>query len=166
MKFNEEYIKIIYDSREKQLHIVETLNRNGIETEKRKLDTGDYMIEYDGELLDSVVVERKGTLDELIGNLLDKKKDAEGNNRFMRELNRALEQGIKIYLVIEDKDYYLKLISGQYRSKVNSKAITGMVISLLAKYPNLHIIAVNKKESPSMIYKLLMYELREHLKNK
>ena len=58
----------------------------------------------------------------------------------------------------------MKLLTGNYRSKVNSKAITGMVVSLLAKYPNLHIIAVDKKLSPSMVHKLLYYSLREKLK--
>ena len=72
---------------------------------------------------------------------------------------------LKVYLIIQDKDYYLKLITGEYRSKVNPKAISGMIISLLAKYPNLHIIAVDRELSPSMVYKVLYYELREKLKD-
>ena len=60
----------------------------------------------------------------------------------------------------------MKLITGEYRSKVNPKAISGMIISLLAKYPNLHIIAVDKELSPSIVYKILYYELRENLKEK
>ena len=112
-----------------------------------------------------VVVERKASCDELISNMLDHRKDANGNNRFIRELQRSKQQGLKVYLLIQDKDYYLKLITGEYRSKVNPKAISGMIISLLAKYPNLHIIAVDKELSPSMVYKILYYELRENLKD-
>lgn len=111
-----------------------------------------------------VVVERKACLDELIGNMLDNRKDENGNNRFIRELERSKQQSLKVYLLIQDKDYYLKLITGEYRSKVNPKAISGMIISLLAKYPNLHIIAADRELSPSMVYKVLFYELREKIK--
>ena len=164
MKIDNKDYRILVDSREKNLLIPQILNRNGIATERKKLDTGDYAIEYKG-YIPPVIVERKATLDELASNLLDRRKDEEGNNRFIRELNRAKEQGIKVYLLIQDKDYYIKLITGEYRSKVNPKAISGMVISLLAKYDNLHIIAVDRKESASMVHKLLYYELREKLKN-
>ena len=156
--------RILVDSREKDIFIPQILNRNGIATERKKLDTGDYAIQYKDGYMPPVVVERKATLDELASNLLDRRKDEEGNNRFIRELKRSKEQNLKVYLLIEDKDYYMKLLTGNYRSKVNPKAITGMVVSLLAKYPNLHIIAVDKKESPSMVHKLLYYELREKLK--
>ena len=164
LKLDNKNYRIIVDSREQDLFIPQILHKNGIQTIRRKLDTGDYAIQYKDGYIPPVVVERKATLDELASNLLDRRKDEEGNNRFIRELNRAKEQGIKVYLLIEDKDYYMKLLTGNYRSKVNSKAITGMVVSLLAKYPNLHIIAVDKKESPSMVHKLLYYELREKLK--
>lgn len=160
---NKDY-RILVDSREQDLFIPQILNRNGIETERKKLDTGDYMIQYKDGYIPPVVVERKAHIDELIGNMLDNRKDENGNNRFIRELERAKAQGLKVYLLIQDKDYYIKLITGEYRSKVNSKAISGMIISLLAKYPNLHIVAVDRKFSPSMVHKILYYELREKLK--
>ena len=164
LKIDAKDYAIIYDSREKDLFLTAVLHKNGIQTVRKKLDTGDYAIQYKDGYMPPVVIERKATLDELASNLRDRRKDEEGNNRFIRELNRAKEQGIKVYLLIQDKDYYIKLITGEYRSKVNPKAISGMIISLLAKYPNLHIIAVDKKESPSMVHKLLYYELREKLK--
>ena len=164
LKLDTKNYKIITDTREKDLLIPQILNRNGIATERRKLDTGDYMIQYKDGYMPPVVVERKACLDELIGNLLDHRKDKNGNNRFIRELKRSKEQNLKVYLLIQDKDYYIKLITGEYRSKVNPKSASGMVISLLAKYPNLHIIAVDRKESASMVHKLLYYELREKLK--
>ena len=164
LKIDNKDYRIITDTREKDLLIPQILHKNGIETERKKLDVGDYAIQYKDGYMPPVVVERKACLDELIGNLLDNRKDENGNNRFIRELERAKEQNLKVYLLIQDKDYYLKLLTGDYRSKVNSKAITGMVVSLLAKYPNLSIIAVDKKLSPSMVHKLLYYELREKLK--
>lgn len=163
LKINAEDYAIIYDTREQDIFIPQILRKNGIQTVRRKLDTGDYAIQK-GEYMPPVIVERKACLDELIGNLLDNRKDANGNNRFIRELERSKQQSLKVYLLIQDKDYYMKLLTGEYRSKVNPKAISGMIISLLAKYPNLHIIAVDRKLSPSMVHKLLFYELREKLK--
>ena len=164
LKLSNTDYKIITDTREKDLLIPQILHKNGIRTVRRKLDTGDYAIEYKDGYMPPVVVERKAHIDELIGNLLDNRKDVNGNNRFIRELERSKQQSLKVYLLIQDKDYYMKLITGEYRSKVNTKAISGMIISLLAKYPNLHIIAVDRELSPSMVYKVLFYELREKLK--
>lgn len=164
LKINAEDYAILYDTREQDIFIPQILRKNGIQTIRRKLDTGDYMIQYKDGYIPPVVVERKSCINELIGNLLDNRKDEQGLNRFQRELERSKQQGLKVYLLIQDKDYYLKLLTGDYRSKVNSKAITGMVVSLLAKYDNLHIIAVDRKESASMVHKLLYYELREDLK--
>ena len=164
LKIDNKDYRILVDSREQDLFIPQILNRNGIETERKKLDTGDYMIQYKDGYIPPVVVERKAHIDELIGNMLDNRKDENGNNRFIRELERSKQQSLKVYLLIQDKDYYMKLITGEYRSKVNTKAISGMIISLLAKYPNLHIIAVDRELSPSMVYKVLFYELREKLK--
>lgn len=164
LKINAEDYAILYDTREQDIFIPQILRKNGIQTIRRKLDTGDYAIQYKDGYMPPVVVERKACLDELIGNMLDSRKDADGNNRFIRELERSKQQDLKVYLLIQDKDYYLKLITGEYRSKVNPKAISGMIISLLAKYPNLHIIAVDRELSPSMVYKVLFYELREKIK--
>lgn len=164
LKINAEDYAIIYDTREQDIFIPQILRKNGIQTIRRKLDTGDYAIQYRDGYMPPVVIERKACLDELIGNMLDNRKDEQGLNRFIRELERSKQQGLKVYLLIQDKDYYLKLLTGDYRSKVNPKAITGLIISLLAKYPNLHIIAVDRELSPSMVYKLLYYELRENLK--
>jgi ERCC4-type nuclease len=166
LKIDNEDYTVIFDTREQDLFIPAVLHKKGIQVKRQKLDTGDYAIEYKDGFRPPVVVERKASCDELIGNMLDHRKDTNGNNRFIRELERSKQQGLKVYLLIQDKDYYLKLLTGEYRSKVNSKAITGMIISLLAKYPNLHIIAVDKELSPSMVYKLLYYELRENLKEK
>ncbi|MCB5745365.1 ERCC4 domain-containing protein [Intestinibacter bartlettii] len=165
LKINAKDYTVMFDTREQDLFIPAVLHKKGIQVKRQKLDTGDYAIEYKDGYIPPVVVERKASCDELISNMLDHRKDANGNNRFIRELQRSKQQGLKVYLLIQDKDYYLKLITGEYRSKVNPKAISGMIISLLAKYPNLHIIAVDKELSPSMVYKILYYELRENLKD-
>ena len=127
-------------------------------------ETGDYRIIYKDGYMPPVTVERKACIDELIGNILDNRKDESGNNRFVREILRAKEEGLKFYLLIQDKDYYKKLITGRYLSRVNKNAISGMIMSLTAKYPWVHIVACDREISPSMVHKILYYELREKLK--
>lgn len=67
-------------------------------------------------------------------------------------------------MLIEDKDFYVKLLTGDYRSNVNPKAIRGMVMSLEAKYPNLSIVGVDKSTSASYIHTTLYYYLRQKMK--
>lgn len=160
---NFEY-KILIDTREKEhQHIVDKFKTNDIEVDNVALVIGDYRIQT-GTYIPPVTIERKGSLDELIGNLLDRDKDEEGNNRFIRELNRAKGSNTRMILLIEDKDYYIKLLTGNYRSNVNPKAIRGMIMSLEAKYPNLSIVGIDKATSASYIHTTLYYHLRQILK--
>ncbi len=65
-------VKILVDTREKQnQHIVQYLHAQGMATEVRKLDFGDYSFEMDGKSFEHLaVVERKGCVDELYNNLI------------------------------------------------------------------------------------------------
>ena len=156
--------KILVDSREKEnKHIVDKFKTNNIDIDNIGLVIGDYRIQS-GTYIPPITIERKGSLDDLIGNLIDKDKDNEGNNRFIRELNRARDSQTRIILLIEDKDFYVKLLTGDYRSNVNPKAIRGMVMSLEAKYPNLSIVGVDKSTSASYIHTTLYYYLRQKMK--
>jgi ERCC4-type nuclease len=166
MKIKIEDYEIICDTREQDTLIQDTLIKKGIKTAREKLDTGDYAIRYQGEYIPNILIERKANLDELLGNLLDPVKDENKDNRFIRELKRAKAAGVKLFLLIQDKDYYIKLLKGQYISNVHPNASAAMVISLMAKFDNLHIIACNRKESPSMVHKILYYHLREEIKSK
>ena len=85
---------IICDTREqKNEHILKYFERHKIPYRIDTVDTADYMME-DGQW--SIRVERKATLSELAHNLLSKDKD-----RFYREIRRAREMGIKLYVVCE-----------------------------------------------------------------
>lgn len=156
---------ITVDTREKDnKHIVDKLKTNNITVDNKAMLIGDYGIHSNTYAL-PVVIERKGSIDELIGNLLDKDKDANSCNRFIRELNRAKESNTKVILLIEDKDYYYKLLTGEYRSKVTPKAIRGMIMSLEAKYNGiLSIVGIDKNVSASYIHTTLYYHLRQHIK--
>lgn len=158
--------KIIIDTREKQIdHILKAFEKNNIKYERRTLPIGDYIVEGPNGYVPNVVIERKNSIDELTINLLDKATvDENGNNRFIRELIRAKKANKKFILLIEDEKFYINLLTGNYRSKVNPKAARGMIMSLQAKYPNLTIVWMNKREVASYIHSILYYCLREDLK--
>lgn len=87
-------MKLIVDSREKKWeHIRSHLDKNGIEYSVKKLDVGDYQIE--GRPL--ISVDRKKNLSEISHNLLN----AKDHSRFWKEIRRAREQGIKLYIICE-----------------------------------------------------------------
>ena len=158
--------KIIIDTREKQIdHILKAFEKNNIKYERRALPIGDYIVEGLGGYVPNVVIERKASIDEITSNLLDTStKDENGNNRFTRELIRAKKANKKFILLIEDEKFYINLLTGNYRSKVNPRAARGMILSLESKFRNLSIVWMSKKEVASYIHSILYYSLREDLK--
>ena len=158
--------KIIIDTREKNIeHIIKAFEKNNIKYERRALPIGDYIIEGPSGYVPNVTIERKSSIDEIIGNLLDTAtKDENGNNRFTRELIRSKKANKKFILLIEDEKFYINLLTGKYLSKISPRAAKGLIVSLEAKYPNLSIVWLNKKEVASYIYNILFYTLRENLK--
>lgn len=84
---------IICDTREQRNeHVLDYFERNGIEFKIQKLDTGDYMLEGSPGL----TIDRKRNLGELCGNLFSRDR-----GRFWREIRRAQETGIKMIVLIE-----------------------------------------------------------------
>lgn len=144
--------------------------------QEKGLKTGDYSIDVqlpNGDVVnfkDKVVIERKMGLNELCNNMYDSKsKDEEGLNRFERELKRSKEQGIKVYLLVEQTDLYGKILSSKHfrydkASKVSPKAFLSQLESLLNRY-DVHLVYCDKKESARIIYDKLYYFAREYLKN-
>ena len=87
-------MKIIIDSREKKCdHIKAWLDKNGVEYEVKKLDVGDFMFPDNPK----VSVDRKRNLSELSRNLTNKAD----HSRFRKEVRRAREKGIKLYILCE-----------------------------------------------------------------
>ena len=158
--------RIVIDTREKSIeHIIKAFEKNNIKYERRVLPVGDYIIEGPGGYVPNIVIERKASIDEIIGNLLDTAtKDENGNNRFTRELIRSKRANKKFILLVEDEKFYINMLTGNYRSKINPKAAKGMIMSLQAKYPNLSIMPIEKKLVGSYIHSVLYYSLRENLK--
>ena len=87
-------ITYIFDSREKKNnHIKSYFEKYGNEYEVKKLDVGDYQIK--GKPY--VSVDRKRNLQELCKNLMN----AKDHSRFWKEVRRAREQGIKLFVLVE-----------------------------------------------------------------
>lgn len=158
--------KILVDTREKRIdNIIKAFEKNNVKYERRALPIGDYIIESSTGYVPNITIERKASIDELIANLLDKSTaDENGNNRFTRELIRSKQANKKFILLIEDEKFYINMLTGNYRSRINPKAAKGLIMSLEAKYPNLSIMPIEKKLAGSYIHSVLYYSLREDLK--
>ena len=160
--------KILCDTREqKNDYILKAFEKNDVNYKKQKLDFGDYAIESDDGFRPNVVIERKANLDELVGNIFEKCDEGISNNRIHKEIIRCISCETRMIILIEDPEWYPKLLKGEFRSKANPKAVTGLVVSLLAKYSYyLTIMSVDKKYTASFINNILKYELKEQLKMK
>lgn len=86
--------RYIFDTREKRNeHIKAYFEKHDIEYEIRKLDVGDYQIEGKPQ----ISVDRKRNLQELSKNLMN----AKDHSRFWKEVRRAREQKVKLFVLIE-----------------------------------------------------------------
>lgn len=142
--------------------------------QEKGLKVGDYTIAVqlsNKEVInfkDKVVIERKADLNELCCNLFDK-KDEEGKTRLERELERAKEQGIKVYLVIETTDMHSKILSSKHfrydkASKVSPASFNAILMALCSRY-NINVWYTDKANAGRLIHDLLYYEAREYLKS-
>ena len=160
--------KILCDTREqKNDYILKAFEKNDVNYKKQKLDFGDYAIESDVGFRPNLVIERKANLDELIGNIFEKCDEGISCNRIHKEIIRCISCETRMIILIEDPEWYPKLLKGEFKSKANPRAVTGLIISLLAKYSYyLTIMSVDKKYTASFINNILKYELKEQLKIK
>ena len=105
---------IIIDTREQNLHILKQIESMGIQYVRRKLDYGDYSFEIgDISYEHKIVIERKGSLDEIIGNF------TKGRERFRKEFERS--KGCRVILMIEATMEQLE--AHQYRSRMKCQTI-------------------------------------------
>ena len=155
---------ILVDTRENaNSHITDYLSKKKIPYEVRKLDSADYSckipkndelgINRDIYFTDSILVERKASLDELAGNLT---KD---RTRFESELLRA--KGANIALMVENATY-ADLVMGRYRSEYNAKSFVATLATYSARY-GLDVNFVPKELAGNWIYHRLYYAVREEL---
>ncbi|MFL0251393.1 ERCC4 domain-containing protein [Clostridium neuense] len=170
-KLLKENLKVLYDTREQQnSHILDYFDRNKIPYKKQKIDEGDYTAIITKcpekgiyrDIYFPVAVERKNSIDELANNLAEK-TDTHDDIRLIRELQRAKTKGIKIYLIIEDKNGMENIKKGNYRSLYKPTAFLGRLSSIQDLYLYDTIFTENKNTGFE-IYRKLYYSVRNFLK--
>ena len=140
----------------------------GVPYERRNLDYADYTFDFqlpdgswihDGEqtVKGAAVIECKMSLRELSGNL------CQNWDRFCREFDRARASGASVYLLVEDGSW-MKIITGKYGTKFNSKAYLHRLLKLIATY-QIKPIFVQKELSGRLIYEILYRELKTRLES-
>lgn len=132
---------VIIDTREQDLHILKNLEIRGIKCIRRKLDFGDYSFEIDGTSYEKeFVIERKGSLDELIGNF------TKGRDRFRKEFERAGK--CKVILMVESS--MDKLINGEYRSNMSPASVIKYLNTWCHKF-QLELVFVEKDKAAEYV---------------
>lgn len=154
---------IIVDSRENLPNkITNYLEDIGVEYDVRKLTSGDYSaivppneeLGFKGiDFTDELVIERKMSNDEIIGNL------TRGKDRFYREFDRF--QG-KIIIMIEDT--YKNGLEEKHRSKLTKNQYVGLLHSLSISTES-PFIFIDRESSAEFIYNTFKYSLKNKLKN-
>ncbi len=153
---------ILVDTREQETPALRArLEGFNCPSERYKLDYGDYSLAYintNGEkvyLSNKVAIERKMDLDELCNCF------TQGRARFEREFQRALTDGAKIHLLVEDGNYE-KMFNGGYRSRINPQSLIASYLAWSERY-DLQLHFCRKETTPKLIYKILYYSLKHHL---
>lgn len=157
---------ILVDTREQEnKHILEFFDKKKVKYKSKKLDFGDYSfmlpempdmgilkpLYFDNE----IVVERKGSLTELSGNLT---KDRE---RFEKELIR--KKDAKFDLMIENGSWEMIQL-GKYGTEYNPTSFLATLNAYIARY-GINISFVTKDYAGIYIFALFNYHLREVIKN-
>ena len=169
--FNDREIKtllssmvVLVDTREQEnAHILSYFDQKHVQYEEKSLSTADYSAFLPANkefgvlrpiyFTDSVLIERKNSLDELASNLTI------GRTRFESELLRA--KGANIALMVENASYG-DLVRGNYRSKYEAKSFVATLATFSARY-GLDVNFVEKELAGNWIYHRLYYAVREEL---
>ncbi len=157
-------ITVLIDTREKDnSHILKYFDDKKILYKTRALGQGDYSffipkneelsiprdLYYDKE----VTIERKGSLEELSGNLSNER------DRFEKEL--SLHKG-KIFLLIENSNYH-DIYNNNYKTQYNKKSFIGSLHSFGYKYDTPFIFIPDKNCSGVYIYCSFYYFMKNIL---
>lgn len=156
---------ILVDTRERKAdHITDSFDKNKIAYKKKALSYGDYsfMLPKNEDLSiprdmlfdKKVVIERKGSLEEISGNLTN------GRDRFEKELSLAPRTKV---LLIENGNYS-DVVTGNYRTQYNRKSFLGTLHSFWFKYEVPVMFMPEPKYSALFIKKYFEYYLKNYLR--
>lgn len=160
-----ESMTILVDTREKKWqHIQDYFERNHIPYKSRALNTGDYSfmipsnkqlnIERDIYFDKQIVVERKGSLEEISGNL-SKERD-----RFEKELSLSPHEKV---IIIENASYK-DLIDGNYKTEYRTSSFWASLFTFYHRYNAPFIFMKDNKYTGSYIYGYFKYYLKNYLR--
>ena len=141
----------ILDTRENPAYrwTFEEYLKDGECTEIKKVDTGDYTI---AGLEDVISIDRKKSLDEVIGDLFKDKA------RFTRELDRA--KGIESFYIICEFGY-TDVLRGSRYSKITPAYLLSVITEIEYKYPNVRFhFAGSAKNAEYVAYRILSSFIR------
>ncbi|WP_286944777.1 ERCC4 domain-containing protein [Acetobacterium sp. UBA5834] len=152
---------ILCDTREQANdHIIGYLKKKEVPYQSKALSFGDYsaMIPADpdmGIMRDlffdrSCVIERKGSLEELSGNLTN------GRERFKDELTRASKA--EFHLMIEGKSFS-DIINHRYTTQFNEKAYMASLLSLQSEH-GFNLTFIDRNDAGKYIHLFLYYHVR------
>lgn len=150
------HMTILCDTRENtNQHILDYFTEQGITYEKRALKTGDYSFKLspcpdlgfsrDAYFTDVLAIERKNSVNEIAGNFVEK------DGRFMRELGRMTY--IQNVFIIVENDSLNDIIDGNYRTKIDSKALLRTLITT-EKRAGFHLHFIDRHHTGYLIYEL------------
>ena len=171
-KFSVEDIKkfaksmvVLVDSREKKnSHIIDYFKKQGISYKSEKLDYGDYSFMIPASAVGEdiyfhkdIIIERKASLEELSGNLAQKRQ------QFEAEFLKARNAGAKIYLMIESPLGYTGIITHGYKTGMKPAAFMASLKTWEHRFDaNVQFIA--PEYSGYYIASTLQYFVREALR--
>lgn len=147
---------ILVDTREKKNeHIVKWFDDNGIQWQSKALKTGDYSLllkacpehgfPKDTYFTDELVIERKNSVDELAGNLV------EASGRILKEFSR-MQNIDRCYIIIEN-DSIDNIIEGNYRSEYNSDSYLRTLLTL-QKRCGFYLYFTEPENTGKLIYEI------------
>lgn len=157
-------IIVLYDTREKSnAHILNKLAKNGVEYRRETFKFGDYSFilknTITGEEIDfrdKYVIERKSNIDELAQNVGKKRE------QFINEFKRCKGANARMDVVIEDANWYLNIITHNYRSKFKSTALKNSLMALEAQF-GINFFGCEKLGVASYMYTKFLYKAKTYL---
>jgi len=154
-------MRIIVDTREQKTPQAEKRwERFGVPIVRKALSSGDYsavvtISDVDVDFSSVVVIERKMSLDEVIGNFTRNRK------RFQNEFERLKLSKTKCYLLIENANWE-KVFSGNYRSAMHPNSLLASLLCYLARYNVVPIFCMPQTTS-RIIPEILRREIQNYL---
>jgi len=149
-------LHLLIDDREKRPY---RFNDYPVETEERRLQTGDYAVAGDGRLNGRTfkprfAVERK-TKDDFLRSI------THNRDRFERELGRASEWSLPLSVCIEAAEESLR--GGEYRRDIHPNAVKGTIDSWRRQKPATFNFFDSRVVAEEFTFRLLRWHNRYHL---